>query len=80
MLETSKKLIEVSNELVGMSKSMFEDSICYTNGDPGKSYKAMYLAMKYVDAVNEYIAKTAEMIDSMDNKLNKLLKVNEIEV
>lgn len=73
MLETSKKYVDATNELNESFKAVFKEECDIKTLTP-QTLALMQSYSKFVKASNEYVAKTSEMIDSIDNKLDELLK------
>ncbi len=75
MLETSKKLTETANEIIEVTTKQFidPDTIMNISAD---ELKFIQLLITYVNESSEYITKTAAMMTSIDNKLDKLLSKN----
>lgn len=71
MKVTSEKFVNVTNELMdyvvkeGMTSDVVEDM-------DERTFKLIQLSMQLTKAVNELTLKTAEMLESIDSKLDKL--------
>ena len=76
MLETTKRVIEEMDELIGMAMSEMDVMEQIKNMNPD-SLKAYQLSIKLIDSSKDLMVKQAEMIEEQDKKLDKILKLLE---
>lgn len=72
MLETSKNLVEATNNLMNGYIEMTKNSVNIEDIDPA-TLKLAQASLKLAKASNEYVTKVAEMINSINSKLDELL-------
>lgn len=72
MLETSKNLVEATNNLMNGFIEMSKNSVNIEDIDPA-TLKMVQASLKLTNASNEYVTKVAEMINSINSKLDELL-------
>lgn len=73
MLETTKKLVDAVNELkkLAIAETFDEDMI---KNMTDKDLAAMQSTLKLFDAASELLIKEAEIMESMNRKLNIVLE------
>lgn len=72
MLETTKEFIEETNEIMDVMKKMMyeEDVLEYMDENTLKIYQ---ISMKMVETSKKLLVEQAEIMESMNEKLDKLL-------
>ena len=74
MIETTTKLTKATNEV----KDLVLEQACkpevVMTMDP-INLKLLQLSMQLVEAVNEYVEKSSEIISGVDRKLDEILKI-----
>lgn len=72
MLETTKEFIEETNEIMDvMKKMMYEEDVLEDMDE--NTLKIYQISMKMVETSNKLLVEQAEIMESMNEKLDKLL-------
>lgn len=72
MLETTKEFIEETNEIMDVMKKMMYEKDVLEDVDEN-TLKIYQISMKMVETSNKLLVEQAEIMESMNEKLDKLL-------